>query len=82
MSRKSSFSRTGGDVCCQLVRVSICLFDTEVVSGLFKGVTGVPVIPVHKHDQKQGQFAFYWVKYFDLVDKMGSLCRVCLLSSR
>ena len=43
MSKKSGFSIIDGVVyCCPMVEVSICLSNSGVENGLFKGVTGVP----------------------------------------
>ena len=56
MSKKRSFSRIDGHDCsCSMVGLSICLLNTGVENGLYKGVTEFPLIPVHKYDQKQGQ---------------------------
>ena len=39
-----------------MVGFAICMSNTEVKNGLFKGELEFPVISVHNHGQKQDQF--------------------------
>ena len=76
ISKKSWFSIIDGVVCCcQIVEVSICLSNSGVENGLFKGVTGVPSNSGSQTWSKAGSvcvvvseifpvsigFVYYWV---------------------